>query len=284
MKELLEGVIDMHIHSGPAVIHRLHSMDVARELKAAGYDGFVIKDHHFPTTALAQMVNEAIGEGFTAYGSIVLNSSVGGINLNAVDAACKTGARIVYLPTISSPRHLEIQGDMFADSSSVPERPVSVVQDGKITSDVEDVLAYMARHKNVVLATGHSHADDLDLVIHRAVELGIERIFVNHPAHTIGASWEQMESWSRLDGVYLEINAVDMIGMSNMGRFPMSLVQEFLRRIPVEKTVMTSDFGQPKNGSPVEGLLRFMEAVHELGKTEEEIVAMIRDNPRFLLR
>lgn len=284
MRELLKGAIDLHIHSGPAVIPRLHSMDVARELKAAGYAGFVIKDHHLPTPALAQLVNESMGPDFTAFGSIVLNSPVGGINLNAVDAAVKMGARIVYLPTISAPRHIEIQSGMFADSSSVPERPVRIVENGHLTPETEQLLEYLANHPDLVLATGHSHANDLDKVIRRAVSLGIRRIFVNHPAHTIGAVWEQLEAWSRLEGVYLEINAVDMEGMSNMGRFPMSLVEEFLRRIPVEKTIVTSDFGQPKNGSPVEGLLRFITAIHGFGKTEAEIVTMIRDNPAFLLR
>jgi len=283
MRELLKGAIDLHVHAGPAVIKRLHALDVAREMRAAGYAGFVIKDHHLPTPALAQLVNEQVGPGFTAWGSIVLNSAVGGVNLNAVDAAVKMGARVVYLPTISAPRHIEIQGGMFADSSSVPEKPVRIIENGIITPETEELLAYMAGQPKVILATGHSHAADLDKIIRRAVELGVQRIFVNHPAHTIGATWEQMEGWSKLDGVWLEINAVDMIGISNMGRFPMTLVEEFLRRIPREKTIVTSDFGQPVNGSPVEGLLRFIEAISGFGVPEREIAAMIQDHPAALI-
>jgi hypothetical protein len=261
-------------------------MDVARELRGAGYSGFVIKDHHLPTPALAQLVNEACGGGFTAFGGIALNSAVGGINLHAVDAAGGMGARMVYLPTISAVRHLEIQGDLFAGSSAsaVEERAVRITDDkGAITQELEAVLQYIAKHPGIVLATGHSSANELDLVIRRAVELGIERVFINHPAHTIGATWEQMEAWSRLDGAYLEVNALDIIGMSNSGRFPMSLMEEYFRRIPTRKTVVTSDFGQPKNASPVEGMLRFIGAIRGFGVSDDEIVKMIKDTPSYLL-
>lgn len=283
MRELLRGAIDMHIHSGPSVIGRLHSNDVADELRAAGYAGFVIKDHHLPTPALAQLVTERQGGGFTAYGSIVLNNAVGGINLHAVDAACAMGAMAVFLPTISAVRHIEIQSGFFGDVA-VPERAVPIVDGGGApTADVEEVLAYLAKRPAVVLATGHSAAGEIDVVIRRALAVGVERIFVNHPAHTIGATWEQMEAWSHMDGVYLEVNAVDMVGMSNTARFPMTLVEEYFRRLPAEKTIVTSDFGQPANGSPVEGLLRFIGAIHGLGVPEKDIVTMVRDNPARLL-
>jgi hypothetical protein len=286
MRQLLRGAVDMHIHSGPAVIGRLHSLDVARELCDAGYAGFVIKDHHLPTPALAILVNERFGDGFAAYGSIVLNSTVGGVNVHAVDAACAMGARVVFLPTISAARHIETQGDVFAGSSAaaIADRAVPIAEGGRLLPEVEAVLDYLAKRPGIVLATGHSAADEIDLVIRRAVQLGMDRILVNHPLHTIGATREQMEAWSRLDGVYLEVNAVDMIGMSNTARFPMSLVEEYFRRFPAEKTVVTSDFGQIKNGSPVEGMLRFLEAIHAFGVDENAIVTMIRDNPARLLR
>lgn len=287
MRQLLRGAVDMHIHSGPAVIRRLHSLDVARELREAGYAGFVVKDHHFPTAALAWLVTEAAGaDGFTAYGSIVLNSSVGGVNVRAVDAACAAGARMIFLPTISAPRHIELQGDFFASASAtkLPEKPVRVAESGRLTAETEEVLEYLTRRPDVVLATGHSAADELDLVIRRAVELGVERVLVNHPVHTIGATWEQMEAWSRLDGVYLEVNAVDMEGMSKSARFPMRLVEEYFKRLPVEKTVVTSDFGQIGNGSPVEGMLRFIAALRGFGISDDGIVGMIRGRPAQLLR
>ncbi len=298
MKELLKGMIDMHVHGGPACIKRLHSMEIAREMAEAGYAGFVIKDHHLPTPALAQVVTEEIrkeqeegklpGSGFTAYGSICLNAAVGGMNVNAVDAAVQMGAKVVYLPTISSPRHMEIQSGMFAGAASVPERPVDICdENGNLTKETEEVLSYLAAHKDIVLATGHVAAWKLDKAMKRAIELGVERIFMNHPAHTIGASWEQIDEWVKLPGVYLEMQAVDIIGLSNMGRFPFSMVEDFFRHVPAEKAILSSDFGQPVNGSArsvVEGMVRYLEAVHErIGVSEKDIVTMIRDNPEKLM-
>ena len=295
-KEILRGMIDMHVHGGPACIRRLPSMELAREMAAAGYAGFVIKDHHLPTPALAQVVTEAIrreqeegtlpGSGFTAYGSICLNSAVGGMNVNAVDAAVQMGAKVVFLPTVSAPQHIEHQGGMFAGSTSVPEKPVDVCdENGRLTEETEEVLSYLAAHKEVVLATDHVAARKLDLVLERALELGVERIFMNHPAHTIGASWEQVDAWVKLPGVYLEMQAVDIIGLSNTWRYPVRMVEEFFRHVPPEKAVLSSDFGQPPNGSAVAGMEHFLSEVQErIGISDEDLVTMIRTNPEKLMK
>ena len=39
------------------------------------------------------------------FGSIALNSMVGGLNPSAVDLALAMGAKVVWFPTISAPHH-----------------------------------------------------------------------------------------------------------------------------------------------------------------------------------
>ena len=38
----------------------------------------------------------------------------------------------------------------------------------------------------MILATGHGSRDEIDALIHTAVERGVQRILVNHPHYMIG--------------------------------------------------------------------------------------------------
>lgn len=71
---------------------------VARDVRAV-----VIKSHHFPTVNRAALVNRLRKErhpdsDFEMFGGITLNRFVGGINPQAVEAALKLGAKLVWPP------------------------------------------------------------------------------------------------------------------------------------------------------------------------------------------
>ena len=87
--ELLNGIIDLHIHAGPSVAKRsVDAIEMMQEAVDAGYRAAVIKDHYFPTMMSATMSQQHFGQDKTKmFGGIVLNNSVGILNLNAVDEA-----------------------------------------------------------------------------------------------------------------------------------------------------------------------------------------------------
>ena len=60
--------------------------------------GFVLMKHRQPTALAAYALNRMY-PGFHAVGSIVLNTSVGGLNPDAVEASAKLGAKVVWMPT-----------------------------------------------------------------------------------------------------------------------------------------------------------------------------------------
>lgn len=177
------------------------------------FSAFVVKDHYCPTMLSAYIAEKYVGDGSCrVFGGIALNNSVGGINLKAVDAAVAIGAKLVWMPTVSALRHKIMhssKGVAFPANKgmSVAEKPIMYLQeDGSLQPQVLEVLDYLAAHPDVILATGHGSRDEIDALIHAAVERGVQRILVNHPHYMIGASLEDMVAWSRL-GAYIELNA-----------------------------------------------------------------------------
>src|SRR5271165_1330668 len=104
-KAQLEGIIDEHVHSDPDnVPRRYDALEVAKEAKAAGMAGVVLKNHEMPTTQLAYIVSQFV-PGLQVWGSIVLNRSVGGINPDAVvQQATVKGhfLKVVFMPTVDA--------------------------------------------------------------------------------------------------------------------------------------------------------------------------------------
>ena len=76
----IQGGYDLQVHVAPDVIaRRIDDLDLAKEFLSAGLKGFVLKSHYFPTAERAAVVTKAV-PGIKAYGAIVLNHSVGGVN------------------------------------------------------------------------------------------------------------------------------------------------------------------------------------------------------------
>jgi len=289
MREILKGVCDLHVHAGPSVANRaLDAVDMFYEAEKAGYAGYLVKDHYFPTVMGTNMIDTQLGKGkVRVFGGIALNNSVGLFNLNAVDAAVAMGAKIVYFPTVSSNHHIVEHKGHFpgAGANSVVENPVMyLTEKGEVRDDALAVIKYMAEHPEVILATGHGSAKEIDAMIQKAVELGVKKILVNHPHYLIGATIEEIERWGKL-GAYIELNACVTQGVSEkFGVVPASVIDSILQVVPLEQIIVDSDMGQANNGSPVEGLLKFIELLmKDCRLTEADINKVAKEVPAMLV-
>jgi N-acetylglucosamine-6-phosphate deacetylase len=80
MRELLNGVIDVHVHGSPSVAPRMETWEFLEEMDRAGYRAVGLKEHFMPTAGAAQVFNRKRGpSGTQVIGSIVLNAAVGGL-------------------------------------------------------------------------------------------------------------------------------------------------------------------------------------------------------------
>src|SRR5580704_15591467 len=139
-KAQLQGIIDDHAHSDPDnQPRRLDGLELAQEAKAEGMRGAVLKNHQMPTTQLAYMVNQLV-PGFAAWGSIVLNRSVGGINPQAVEQQATVKGKffkVVFMPTVDA--------ESAQMRNANPPRPyVPIAKDGVLLPETVEVLKLIA--------------------------------------------------------------------------------------------------------------------------------------------
>src|SRR5436309_8684855 len=100
--EAIRGAYDLQVHVAPDVIERrTDDVDLARDFLAHGLQGFVLKSHYIPTAERAKVVARAV-PGIKSYGAITLNHSVGGLNPVALEIAGRSGAKIVWFPTVDA--------------------------------------------------------------------------------------------------------------------------------------------------------------------------------------
>src|SRR6187431_322226 len=101
---ILEGGVDLHIHTGPSPFpRRIDVVDAARQARSVGMKAIVAKSHHHATVIdVLALRHHGLDEiDIAVYGGIALNSAVGGLNPHAVDQALKMGGRAVWFPTIA---------------------------------------------------------------------------------------------------------------------------------------------------------------------------------------
>lgn len=290
-RKVLEGVYDVHVHAGPSNAKRkVDVLEMYYEAKAAGYKGFVVKDHYIPALFGTKMIQDHFAEDdFVIRGVLVLNNSVGGLNINMVDQARQLNAAMVYFPTVSAKNHLELTKDTgFAGAANndVEEKPVEVLQEnGELVPEAIDILEYMAKH-DMLLGTGHLKHHEVDILVKKAFELGLKRVLVTHPHFQVDASIEQMVQWADL-GAYIELNACvfDGGGSKIEAKVPLSIAKDMMDAVGVDRMILNSDFGQTANDTPVEGLLTFINILEEkFGITEEDVNVMAKQNPKSLFK
>jgi hypothetical protein len=289
-RELVRGGFDPHVHVAPDFAERrISDLELAHRCLELGVAGFGLKSHYAPTTERAAVVTAAV-PGVTALGTITLNHSVGGLNATAVEVAARQGARIVWLPTVSSENeygeveHADPDGkvpvwvrfELDLRAAGVKPQPVPVVDaEGAPLPALLDVLAVIARH-DVVLATGHLSRDEIFTVVDAAVAAGVDTIVVTHPEFP-------SQSISPADQQRLaERGALMERAMTTAytGKCTWDAIFEATRAVGAEHTVWGSDLGQVFNPPVEDGLAIMADLFLEAGFSEEEVRIMAVENTR----
>lgn len=283
--QILRDCCDIHLHVAPSLIPRAADIvTVARQAEEAGYRAIVIKDHHCNSAPACDQVKRHLfaNSGLEILGSISLNNSVGGVNPYVVEAAIGFGVRVVWMPTVSAAQHIAFHsgGNAFPGTGiRLQENPISLIDThGSLTDRAAEVIAIIARNPQVVLATGHGCAAEVHAVVEKAVELGVKNIVVNHPTFGIGAALEQVQYWASL-GCWIE--HCGTISHPDMGekRTAPTEIARWIRAVGVERTILSSDYGQLRFGNCIEGMDRYVHQLREAGFTSEELKTMCCDNP-----
>ena len=289
-KDILKGLVDMHVHAGPSTARRsFDSFEMLEQAEAAGYKGFVIKDHNVPSIMTSIILDKHVSKGCRVLGGVVLNTSVGGINTKMVEVCYNMGARIVWLPTMSAKWDMDTRVGKFvgAGNTNIPEKPVCYLkEDGTLTDDIMELLRWLADHKDMVLATGHCSIKETTAMVKVAKSMGIEKILINHPYNTVKATYEEAKVLADM-GCYIEITAVCFKGVGGSEKFDVELLRPYFDNIPHEQLVIDGDIGAMTKAGPlyaVDAMYKFLCLLNEkLGITEEDIDLMAKEVPSRLL-
>src|SRR3954454_8148263 len=165
-RELVRDGFDPHVHVAPDFApRRISDLELAQRGAELGLAGFGLKSHYTATAERAAVVTAAAPGGVRALGTITLNHAVGGLNATAVEVAARQGARIVWLPTVSSENefgeveHADPDGkvpvwvrfELDLREAGVQPGPVPVVDaGGGAVPELRDVLDVIARHDIVL--------------------------------------------------------------------------------------------------------------------------------------
>lgn len=271
----LTGAIDIHVHSLPDDRPRaLDVVEAATQARARGMRAIVLKNHYESTAGLVFLVRKLV-PGIEVFGGIDLNLTVGGINPAAVEHMAKvTGGwgRIVWMPTFDAENQVRF---------SKETRPfVSVSRNGRLLPDVGRVIALVAKH-NLVLATGHSTAEEGLMLLGEGRRQGVQRMVVTHAMNPpIQMTVPQMQDAATL-GAFIEFVGSTPVGPDAAERY--DRFADAIRKIGPEFCILSSDLGQAGNPLPADGFGAFLMALRARGITEQEINQMSKENPARLL-
>jgi hypothetical protein len=275
----LSGAIDLHVHAAPDVRERKADMlTVARAAHEAGMRAVVFKSHHEPTASLAWLVNRAVGAEI-AYGGVVLNRYVGGLNPEAVEAAAALGGRVVWMATFTARHHLRYHQEPEAGGITVLD------EDGRLSRATYAVLEVVAA-RGLALATGHLAPQETRQLVPEARRRGVRAVVVTHPeAGFVGVPLELQRELAAIGGVYFDRCRNSSPGAAGLpgAADAVDRILENIRAVGVESTVLSTDYGQPVNPLPLDGLREYHGALLARGITPAELERMSRTNPAAVL-
>jgi hypothetical protein len=209
------------------------------------------------------------------FGGIDLNLTLGGINVAAVEHMVRVSGgwgRVVWMPTFDAENQVR--------SSKENRQFVSVSRNGELLPEVKEVIASIAKH-GLVLATGHSSADEVLMLVREGRRQGLQHMVVTHAMNApISMSVPQMEEAAKL-GAFIEFVGGSLAAKDAASR--LTRFTEAIRSLGVESCILSSDLGQAGNALPADGFGEFLAALRAKGFSEQEIDRMSKENPARLI-
>ena len=275
----LEGMYDLHIHPAPSIRRRrLNAVQVLQLAHKEKMAGVLFVDHTYNTTVVAETVNE-MGLSPKAYGSIILNEAVGGLNLSVVETALDLGTKQIEMPTYSSKAHYDVYG---GEEAKFPYKnrvePTYILDSkGRLIGAVEEILEAI-KDKNAFLGTGgHLSIPEVDALVNRARALGIKLLLNSVSTDKLKIPLGPQKRWAG-DHVFMEHTYMAVTDVT-----PIDTVVEQIRGVGAEYCVLATDAGGMQLPDNVTVMKSFVEGLLASGITEKEIDLMTRKNPKILL-
>jgi hypothetical protein len=288
-RDLLQRVVDMHLHTMPCLFDRpLDDIEAAEQARAAGYRGLVLKSIYSPNADRVELVRKVV-PGIALFGSIVLNHSVGGLNPEAVRTAIGFGAKVMWLPTVHAQHHFDHFGAptypwLAQRAGSLPQRPVPGItlldERGGLKESVQEILT-LAKEAGMVTGTGHIALDEVYAVARFAKEIGYEKLVQTHVGwHATDWPLDDLKKLADT-GIWFEF-CVNPCMPNRQQQSPKKL-SDTIRALGHARCTAATDLGQHDNAHPIEGFRMWLRILKTLGHSQAEIDVLAKRNPAILL-
>ena len=273
----------MHVHFGPEAsiellsgsTHSVDPIEAAREAAELGMAALVLKPHEFASTAAAYLAGQVV-DSITVLAGMCCDYPMGGLNPFAVETALNSGARVIWLPTISSSHGgADLLRMLYGDASGI----AVVDDDGQVVEPVQQIMDLVSEH-SAVLATGHISTAEHFAVAKAFAQRG--HLVVTHAMQEgAGPALSQTDCAELADlGAIIELSANTCMGP------PASLTQvaAAMRLIGPERIIMSTDYGWSTDiPKPAVGLQNYVDALWAEGVAEADLRQMVCLNPARIL-
>ncbi len=273
---VLIGAIDLHAHHGPdSYARQWDAFEVVKLAKERGMRGVVLKNHWTETAGLAWLIRKYGAQGIEVFGSVTLDTPVGGVNPMAVrymaDVEGNWG-RIVWMPTHDSEHEVDYNKET---------RPRAVVsRSGKLIPEVFEVLD-LIKERNLTLATGHVTPEEVLMIMAEAKKRGITRIIVTHPL--LGAQFTNMSLPQMQEAVTLGGSIEITAGALFRDGPAKTRAIEVIKALGTQNVFVGSDSGLVGTPNHPDAMAMAIKALRGAGFSEQDLNRMFKETPARLV-
>lgn len=282
--EVLDGAYDMHLHAFPDPLIDV-GWDQYQVTKAAtdiGMGGVVFKAHTFPTAATVPFVNMMVTsyaqtankKPAMAYGGIVLNNFVGGLNPDSVEMAARLNGKVVWLPSHDSAHHNRVIGEAGGiELLNENDKPVAALQ------EIFKIIA----ENDMIMDPCHSSTKERFITVEEAKKIGVTKFMITHPNWNVTKMTLKQEIEISKLGAFIGLFAYgDVPNFNNPNCDPMYMI-DCVRQVGPDHCILASDLGTVVNVPPTEGMKLLVRILLANGIGKADIRQMCVDNPKHLL-
>jgi hypothetical protein len=283
INELMQNLIDFHIHAGPeSGSNRVYDDDeIAMEAVKQGLKAVVFKNHSIPSFIRTPLIQKEINiwaaennrKPLDVIGGVVLNYPVGGLNPIAAEVCADLGGKLVWLPSISASHYYTVMGKIGG---------IEVLNEkGEAVPELLEVIEVI-RDRNLILVLSHQSVYERFVIIKKAKGMGVKKILLSHPLGSVNrAEPEQIKEMVEL-GAFAEVTYnTSFPNLYQKGDILGTL--KLFNLVGFEKIVGGTECSQLGTASPAAGMELFLRTLLLLGISKENIRKMLDKTPSKLL-
>lgn len=284
----LKGAIELHAHSSPSIFPRKQTdWELLEDVDKAGMGGIVLKAHEGSTVERTFLLQEKYPDLIVA-GGLVCNLFTGGVSPVSVDMALRMGAKIIWMPTLSSKQHKKYfaeheKPNIFNSKERLEDcsEGLTIMKNNQVDKEVKKVLELIAKY-DAVLATGHLSSKEVLPLVEEAKKQGVNRVLIQHA--DLGIAPLTISEQKHLASSGCIIEKCYLACSNDFQDITVAKMAQSIREIGADNCVLVTDYGQSHHKPVVEAFGEFISKMKQEGVSSENIKKMVNKNPRYLIQ